>query len=153
MASRSLAAIASRSLLEAVIKIAKGRTGALVLCSIILSISIGIIPLCTSFVLQLINSIVIGFAMGLAIPLSNTVVADSADPEERSITIGVSQTVNRVGQLLSPIIFGIFSQNLGVNSSFYLGGAVLLLISATVIYLLIFGSKKEILQDENGVGL
>lgn len=153
MASRSLAAIASRSLLEAVIKIAKGRTGALVLCSIILAISIGIIPLCTSFVLQLINSIVIGFAMGLAIPLSNTVVADSADPEERSITIGVSQTVNRVGQLLSPIIFGIFSQNLGVNSSFYLGGAVLLLISATVIYLLIFGSKKEILQDENGVGL
>lgn len=153
MASRSLAAIASRSLLEAVIKIAKGRTGALVLCSIILAISIGIIPLCTSFVLQLINSIVIGFAMGLAIPLSNTVVADSADPEERSITIGVSQTVNRVGQLFSPIIFGIFSQNLGVNSSFYLGGAVLLLISATVIYLLIFGSKKEILQDENGVGL
>lgn len=153
MASRSLAAIASRSLLEAVIKIAKGRTGALVLCSIILAISIGIIPLCTSFVLQLINSIVIGFAMGLAIPLSNTVVADSADPEERSITIGVSQTVNRVGQLLSPIIFGIFSQNLGVNSSFYLGGAVLLLISATVIYLLIFGSKKEIVQDENGVGL
>ncbi|WP_150265474.1 MFS transporter [Paenibacillus tepidiphilus] len=142
MAARSLAAIASRSILEVAIRFAGGRTGALVLCSIVLALSIGIIPLCNNFPLQLINSVIIGLAMGLAIPLSNTVVADSADPEERSVTIGVSQTVNRVGQLLSPIVFGMLSQQLGVNSSFYLGGAILLLISVTVIYLLVIGDKK-----------
>ncbi|WP_187355139.1 MFS transporter [Paenibacillus tengchongensis] len=142
MAARSLAAIASRSILEMTIRLAGGRTAALVLCSIVLAVSIGIIPLCNNFPLQLINSVVIGFAMGLAIPLSNTVVADSADPEERAVTIGVSQTVNRVGQLLSPIVFGMLSQHLGVNASFYLGGAVLLLISVTVIYLLVIGDKK-----------
>ncbi|OMF84404.1 hypothetical protein BK144_30170 [Paenibacillus sp. FSL R7-0273] len=80
-------------------------------------------------------------------------VADRTDPEERSVTIGISQTVNRVGQLLSPIVFGIFSQNLGVNSSFYLGGALLLLISVAVVFLLLLGSKKENLQNEHSVEL
>ncbi|WP_157685473.1 MFS transporter [Paenibacillus donghaensis] len=143
MAARSLAAIFSRSILEPVIKIARGRSGALVSCSVVLAASIALIPVCTSFVLQLVNSIVIGLAMGIAIPLSNSVVADSADPEERSITIGISQTVNRVGQLLSPMVFGMFSQNMGVNASFYFGGILLLLISIIVIYLLVFGHHRE----------
>lgn len=151
MAARSLAAIASRSILEFVIKIARGRSGALVLCSVVLAISIAVIPICNNFILQLINSIIIGFAMGIAIPLSNSVVADNADPEERSITIGISQTVNRVGQLLSPIVFGLFSQNLGVNSSFYFGGTLLFVISISVVYLLIFGNKTEVFDKGKGI--
>ncbi|MCZ8522522.1 MULTISPECIES: MFS transporter [Paenibacillus] len=151
MAARSLAAIASRSILELVIKICRGRSGALVLCSIVLAISIAIIPISSNFTLQLINSVIIGLAMGIAIPLSNTVVADSADPEERSVTIGISQTVNRIGQLLSPVVFGVFSQNLGVNSSFYLGGTLLFIISLLVSYLLMMGSNKILIEKQRGV--
>lgn len=143
MASRSLAAIASRSILEWVIRIARGRSGALVLCSIVLAVSIGVIPLCSNLFLQLINSVMIGFAMGIAIPLSNTVVADSADPEERAVTIGINQTVNRVGQLLSPMVFGLCSQHLGVSSSFYISGVILLVVSITVVYFLLLGSKNK----------
>ncbi len=149
MAIRSFAAIGGGIVLPQYVKLLKGNVQALISSTAILAISLATIPLCTTLATQYVNSIVIGVAMGIATPISNAMIVSSVAAENRTIAIGFSQTVNRIGQLLSPLLFGILAEFSGITSSFVGGGAVLIIIDFSLIYIFLKGTRSVIIRNED----
>lgn len=138
LSMRSFASILGGLLIIPLKKWIKSDIPILITSICVLGISLLIIPICTNLPTQYINSIFIGIAMGIAIPMSNTMIALVVSKENVPLAISLSQLVNRAGQLISPILFGVIGNSFGISAAFIASGLLLIIIGLT----LLISSKK-----------
>lgn len=81
---------------------------------------------------------VLGAAAGINLPVSIMIMVDAVGDDQRGKLMGLRLLVNRFSQTLSPAIFGILGNFIGLTAAFFLGGALLV---ATTFGYLIYASK------------
>ncbi|MBW4084952.1 MFS transporter [Paenibacillus sp. S150] len=73
-----------------------------------------------------IVAFVLGSSVGVNMPVSTMIMVDEDSMGERGKIMGLRLLVNRSAQIAAPALFGVFGQMLGLASSFFAGGGLLL---------------------------
>ncbi len=81
---------------------------------------------------MLILVIVLGGAVGINLPVSIMIVVNDTKDSDRGKLMGLRLIVNRFSQIISPTMFGVMGQTMGLSMAFYTGGGFL------VVSMLIF---------------
>jgi MFS family permease len=123
----ALAGLLSRILLSALVGLCRGAFGAMLASFFVMTVGMGMTPLCHSPVALALNSFLVGIGGGVALPLSMATVAQSAPEGLRAVAMGVRLTGNRLAMLANPLLFGLVSSLWGVPSAFVAAAAVLLI--------------------------
>ncbi len=92
----------------------------------VLALALGIIPLLRDFRALIVVSGFMGGSLGLTQPLTMSLMIESVSAEFWGVAFGIRQGAQRLGTILSPMVFGLVTTASGVESAFYLGGATLL---------------------------
>jgi MFS family permease len=132
MSVRGFVAMISRMSIGTVVHRLGSRIAVLSICLFILAFGIGSTPLCRTITLLVLNSAFIGIGFGMAMPLSQATVFDSAQPSQKGIAMGVRMTGNRLAQMLSPLLFGAVTQFSGLSTAFWVAGLLLFVVSIPV---------------------
>jgi MFS family permease len=103
-----------------------GYSGLLLGATTLLAISLGITPLLRQFWPLIFGSGLMGASLGFTQPLTMSMMVESVGAEFWGVAFGIRQGVQRMGAILSPIVFGFVTTAFGVESAFFLGGATLL---------------------------
>jgi MFS family permease len=112
----------------------------LIIAGIIAAFGVVLTPLASSHMaLMIILVMVIGGAVGINQPVSIMIMVDDDQGENRGKLMGMRLIMNRASQILSPAIFGVLGQTLGLTIAFYAGGGVLV---AAMFGFSIFTSMK-----------
>src|SRR5690554_942097 len=136
---RAMASIGVRSVMGVLVKLAGGRFQALIFSLLCTGIGIGTIPFCKNLWTLSLNSIALGFGIGLALPLSMAIIADGVSLPDRGVAMGVRLTGNRLAQLVNPVFFGMVSQCWSLPAAFWWGG---ILLFAATGFLFFWGKTK-----------
>ena len=83
--------------------------------------------------------IVMGAAVGINLPVSMMIMVNDTADSDRGKLMGLRLLMNRFSQTISPAIFGVLGQTVGLTFAFYAGGAVLL---ATMFGFSMYASLK-----------
>lgn len=126
LAARSLASIVSRSIIS--VLSARWNRTKLVLVSLVLSsLTVAAVPPIMSVIpAALVLLLVGGFFIGLAQPLTMTMIIKSVPTTWRSPALAVRLTGNRVGQVLIPLVAGAVVAPVGPAGAMWLTCALLL---------------------------
>jgi len=92
----------------------------------LLAVTLGIIPLLRQFWPLILASGLMGTSLGFTQPLTMSLMVESVGAEFWGVAFGMRQGVQRIGSIISPIVFGLVTTASGVESAFFLGGATLL---------------------------
>jgi MFS family permease len=103
-----------------------GYSGLLLGATTLLAVSLGITPLLRQFWPLIFGSGLMGASLGFTQPLTMSLMVESVGAEFWGVAFGIRQGVQRMGAILSPIVFGFVTTAFGVESAFFLGGATLL---------------------------
>ena len=139
---RALTSVLARLFIMPISRLLGGRQATLLICMFALAVGLGTIPWCRGIPGLIINSILIGLGLGLAMPLSQATVFESVDSSERGLALGVRLTGNRLAQLFNPLLFGLLTQWFGISVSFWSGGALLLAVSLSVLLMVTRRSQR-----------
>lgn len=74
---------------------------------------------------MIINTAILGGAVGVNLPVSIMIMIDAVGDGERGKLMGLRLISNRFSQILSPAMFGLLGQAFGLTAAFYCGGALL----------------------------
>jgi len=125
MSIRGLTSLAIRVLLSVSPKMQKYRFRTMVVCLFVVSVGLGSTFLCRNLPLLVLNSILVGVSFGLGIPLSQTIAFSAALPDQRGLVLGVRVMVNRLAEVVSPLMCGVVAELMGIPATFWVGGLVL----------------------------
>ena len=103
-----------------------GYSWLLVGATAVLALALTIIPLLRHFWSLIFVSGLMGASLGFTQPLTLTLMIDSVNAEFWGVAFGIRQAAQRIGSILSPILFGFVTTASGVETAFFLGGAALL---------------------------
>jgi MFS family permease len=92
----------------------------------LLAFTLGITPLVRQFWPLILVSGLMGASLGFTQPLTMSLMVESVGAESWGVAFGMRQGVQRIGAIMSPIVFGLVTAASGVESAFFLGGATLL---------------------------
>jgi MFS family permease len=140
---RGLTSVFARASIGPALRLLKGRFSLLIVCQLVLAVGLMAIPLCLSLPLLVLNAVVIGIGFGVAVPINQAIVFDTAPPEHRGISMGIRMTGNRVGQMVSPLLFGLMINGYDTSASFVASGVVLVLMTAPMIWLWVRGLRVD----------
>ena len=82
------------------------------------------------FILLMAAQIARGVTQGLSQPILFSVMAKSVGRHQQGAAVGLRQTMNRLGGITIPPMIGVLSDVYGREQSFYITGAVLLMVCA-----------------------
>lgn len=91
-----------------------------------LALALVIIPLLRQFWAFIVVSGLMGASLGFTQPLTMSLMIESVSAEFWGVAFGIRQAAQRIGTILSPIVFGFVTTASGVEAAFFLGGAALL---------------------------
>jgi MFS family permease len=103
-----------------------GYSWLLVGATALLAVTLGIIPLLRDFWPLIFVSGLMGASLGFTQPLTMSLMVESVTAEFWGVAFGLRQGVQRLGTIMSPIVYGFVTTAFGVESAFFLGGAALL---------------------------
>jgi MFS family permease len=92
----------------------------------LLAVTLGLIPLLRQFWPLILVSGLMGASLGFTQPLTMSLMVESVGAEFWGVAFGMRQGVQRIGAIMSPIVFGLVTTASGIESAFFLGGATLL---------------------------
>jgi MFS family permease len=92
----------------------------------LLAVTLGIIPLLRHIWPLIFVSGLMGASLGFTQPLTMSLMVESVSAEFWGVAFGMRQGMQRVGSILSPIVFGLVTTASRVESAFFLGSAALL---------------------------
>jgi MFS family permease len=84
-----------------------------------------VFPLASSFTELLVVAFVLGLGLGCGSPLSLVLAYNRSPPNRTGEAIGVRQTVNKVTEMIMPIVFGSVGTALGMGPVFWLDALML----------------------------
>lgn len=130
LAAQNLAGMASRFVLGWFMDRARPQT-ILIAAGAVAAAGVMLTPLASHHTLTMVLVVtVIGGAVGLNLPVSIMVMVEAVGEGERGRLMGLRLLVNRVAQLISPIVFGAVGGVLGLSTGFTAAG---LLLTATIV--------------------
>ena len=103
-------------------------------CLLVLAIGLGTTSICRTIALLVVNSVFIGLGTGMAFPLSQATVFESAPPDRKGIAMGVRMTGNRLAQMSGPLLFGVVTQFFMISTAFWVAGLILFVVSIPVFF-------------------
>ncbi len=103
-----------------------GYSWLLVGATAVLALALVTIPLLRHFWAFIAVSALMGTSLGFTQPLTMSLMIDSVSAEFWGVAFGIRQAAQRIGSILSPILFGFVTTASGVEAAFFLGGAALL---------------------------
>jgi MFS family permease len=103
-----------------------GYSWLLVGATAVLALALVTIPLLRHFWAFIAVSALMGASLGFTQPLTMSLMIDSVSAEFWGVAFGIRQAAQRIGSILSPILFGFVTTASGVEAAFFLGGAALL---------------------------
>jgi MFS family permease len=103
-----------------------GYSWLLVGATAVLALALLIIPLLRQFWPLIVVSGLMGASLGFTQPLTMSLMIESVSAEFWGVAFGIRQAAQRIGTILSPIVFGFVTTASGVEAAFFLGGAALL---------------------------
>jgi|GEM_PF-448040 len=122
---RGLASMASRYGLDWIMKRASMER-ILLAAGFISSFCVVLTPLAgAQETLMILLVLVIGAAIGINQPVSIMIMVNDSAGLNRGKLVGMRLIMNRLSQILSPAIFGVMGQYLGLTAAFYVGGGFL----------------------------
>ncbi|SEB40119.1 MFS transporter [Paenibacillus sp. GP183] len=83
--------------------------------------------------------LVMGGSVGINLPVSIMIVVNDTKETDRGKLMGLRLIMNRFSQILSPAVFGILGQSLGLTAAFYASGGFLI---ASMLGFSLFTSMK-----------
>lgn len=90
-------------------------------------------------------SLVMGCAVGINLPVSMMIMVNDTKDTDRGKLMGLRLLMNRFSQIISPAMFGVLGQSLGLSAAFLTGGAFLV---ATLLGFSVYSSMKWGLRTE-----
>jgi MFS family permease len=96
---------------------------------------------------MLILVVILGAAVGINLPVSIMIVVNDTKESDRGKLMGLRLIVNRFSQIISPAVFGVMGQTLGLSMAFFTGGGLLV---ATMLGFSMFTAKNWKLKT-NGI--
>lgn len=95
----------------------------------------GLVPASGSYAVQMILNFGAGWAIGLTLPLMLTVLSRATPPEDRGLSIGLRNGMNRLASTTIPLGLGVLVATTGLGPAFYVVAALLLVgVGWTVRY-------------------
>jgi MFS family permease len=92
----------------------------------LLAVTLAAAPLVRRFWGLILLSGLMGASLGFTQPLTMSLMVEPIGPELWGVAFGMRQGVQRIGAILSPIVFGLVTTAWGIESAFFLGGVTLL---------------------------
>lgn len=71
--------------------------------------------------------VILGAAVGINLPISIMIMVNDTKESDRGKLMGLRLLTNRFSQIISPAMFGILGQSIGLTAAFYTGGVFLVL--------------------------
>lgn len=103
-----------------------GYSWLLVGATAVLALALCVIPLLRQFWSFIVVSAFMGASLGFTQPLTMSLMIESVSAEFWGVAFGIRQAAQRIGTILSPIVFGFVTTAFRVEAAFFLGGAALL---------------------------
>ena len=125
IAAISLGSMVVRSLLSRGVD-RFGYAGLLNGATALLAVTLGIIPLLRQFWPLVVVSALMGASLGFTQPLTMSLMVESVAAELCGVALGIRQGVQRLGAILSPMVFGVVTAAFRIEWAFFLGSAALL---------------------------
>jgi MFS family permease len=121
-----VATIATRPLLGWITQ-RTGREPLLALIAISMGLALGLVPLARGvFLTQAGLAVIVGIAYGLSQPLTMTLLSHTVPLKALGLAFGWRQIFQRGGELASPLLMGLLVTVSGLESIFWVAGAVLI---------------------------
>ncbi len=120
VAAGSLGGMAVRTLLASGVSWL-GYSGSLIYATGLVAIAFGVTPFLRGFWPLACVSAFVGANMGFTMPLSMSLLVESVNAEFWGVALGIRQSVQRLGAIVSPFVFGFVSTARGIESAFYVG--------------------------------
>jgi MFS family permease len=108
-----------------------GAARVLIAATLLGSVGFALIPTLPVLWAQILATIFLGASMGFTQPITMSLTAGAVDAGKLGVALGVRLTVQRVGMIAGPLLFGIGVARWGVGAGFY--GAVIVLGITTMI--------------------
>ncbi len=83
--------------------------------------------------------LILGGAVGINMPVSIMIMLNDSEEADRGKVMGLRLIVNRFAQILSPAMFGVLGQYIGLTIAFYSGGAFLV---STMVGFTVYSSLR-----------
>jgi MFS family permease len=107
------------------------RAPLLLFLSVALSVvAMAVTPILGTFMLLLVVASIRGVAMGMSQPLMISILAKSSAVDIQGRAVGLRTTMNRLATVVVPVGMGALMEVVGIEMSFYITGALLLLLLA-----------------------
>jgi hypothetical protein len=139
---RALTSVLARLFIIPITRLLGGRLATLLICMMTITAGLGTTPFCRNFPALVLNSVLIGMGVGLAMPMSLATVFESVKSPERGLAVGVRLTVNRLAQFANPLLFGLLTQCFGISVAFWSAGIILFVVA--VLVLLVLAWKRRV---------
>jgi len=129
MSSMSVAGAITSSQIGNLLKFSSEKS-LLIYSFILFALALFIIPFVPNLWLLLVPTMIFGIAFGMNDPSRITLLAFLAPGKQRAAFMSITQTVVRFGQTLGPVLMGIIFVTGGINSVFYFGAVLSLVMFA-----------------------
>jgi MFS family permease len=97
-----------------------GRERPLIAMMSLAAVAMMVTPFLNRLATLAIAATMTGFALGFTQPVTMSMMAGSVDAGTRGLALGLRMTVNRLAELISPILFGALVSVSGLGSAFFL---------------------------------
>ena len=110
-----------------------------ILCIVVSLVCISITPLIAHFLILLIVACVLrGIVQGMSQPLMYSILSHEVTGNRHGASVGLRNAVVRLGSIVTPAAMGLIAEVYGIQASFYVIGAVFLLMTG----MLAFAARK-----------
>jgi len=75
-----------------------------------------------------------GIGVGVTLPIMLSLLSEATPPQHQGIAAGLRATVNRLGNLVVPVMMGALVQIFGLDLSFVLTGIILSIGAAAMLF-------------------
>jgi len=100
------------------------------------ALAMALIPFITSLWFLLIPVLIFGVAQGLNLPSFMTLLTRFAPLESRAAFMSINGMILRAGQTLGPLVMGFFFNRYGIESVYWTGGALAVLMFFLILFFL-----------------
>lgn len=118
-----------------------GRRPQIIIGGLAGAVSVGILPLFSSFFPLLAVSVLFGLSLSVVTSATSAFIADSSSRSSRGSAMGILGSVMDVGHTAGPLVSGVVAAYAGLEKSFI--GASLILFLVALLFLAIVGTKRD----------
>ena len=132
VATAELSGVAG-SLLAAPIERRLGSHRLVILCIVVSLLCIASTPLIAQMLMVLFAMCVLrGMVQGMSQPLMYAILSNEVSGNRHGASVGLRNAVVRLGSIVTPAVMGVVAEAYGIERSFYVIGAVFLLVTAAL---------------------